>query len=90
MVNLRKHIKDGGQIISPFLTSITKDQNDSMVYEGAISMFLRSTEKYGLHYTSFVGGGDSSTYGDVIKMEIFSCNRGRMCWSCTEAVKESP
>ena len=42
-----------------------KGSSDSKEREGAISIFLRSTEKYGLHYTTFVGDGDSSTYGDV-------------------------
>ena len=36
-----------------------------MERQGAIDIFLRSTEKYGLRYTTFVGDGDSSTYGDV-------------------------
>ena len=42
-----------------------KGSSDSMERQGAIDIFLRSKEKYGLRYTTFVGDGDSSTYGDV-------------------------
>eukprot|EP00794_Sanderia_malayensis_P001018 gene1018-339_t len=38
--------------------------NDSMEAEGGISIFLRSVD-LGLRYTTFVGDGDSSCYGDV-------------------------
>ena len=36
-----------------------------MESEGAVNIFLRSIEKYRICYSTFVGDGDSSTYGDV-------------------------
>ena len=39
--------------------------SDSMETQGAIEMFLRSIDKNGLRYTTFVGDGDSNCYASV-------------------------
>ena len=39
-----------------------------MEKEAAIEMFLRSVEKRGLKYTTYIGDGDSSSYGMVAKI----------------------
>ena len=39
--------------------------SESMEKEAAIKMFLRLVEKRGLKYTTYIGDGDSSSYGMV-------------------------
>ena len=39
--------------------------SESMEKEAAIEMFLRLVEKRGLKYTTYIGDGDSSSYGMV-------------------------
>ena len=39
----------------------------SMESHGAVSMFKRSLQFNGLRYRSYLGDGDSSSYGDVVK-----------------------
>ena len=39
--------------------------SDSMETQGAVEMFLRSIDKNGLRYTTFVGDGDSNCYASV-------------------------
>ena len=39
--------------------------SDSMEIQGSIEMFLRSIDKNGLRYTTFVGDGDSNCYASV-------------------------
>ena len=42
-----------------------KGSSDSMETDCAVEIFLRSVERYGLRYTTFVGDGDSSCFGVV-------------------------
>ena len=42
--------------------------SESMEKEAAIKMFLRSVEKGGLKYTTYIGDGDSSSYGMVAQV----------------------
>ena len=42
--------------------------SESMEKEAAIEMFLRLVEKGGLKYTTYIGDGDSSSYGMVAQV----------------------
>ena len=39
----------------------------SMEKEGAIEMFLRSVEKHNLHYTEYIGDGDTNSFAAVVR-----------------------
>ena len=66
--------------------------SESMEKEAAIEMFLRSVEKRGLKYTTYIGDWDSSSYGMVAQVlkEKYSdqwsvcSSKRRLYWTYTK------
>ncbi len=46
----------------------------TMEAQGAVILFRRSMDLYGLQYTTFVGDGDSSAYGSVVDSHPYGPN----------------
>ncbi|CAC5366935.1 unnamed protein product [Mytilus coruscus] len=46
----------------------------TMEAQGAVILFRRSVEKHGLQYTTYVGDGDSSAYGNVVDSRPYGPN----------------
>lgn len=45
-----------------------------MEAQGAVILFRRSEEKHSLQYTTYVGDGDSSAYGNVVDSRPYGPN----------------
>ena len=55
-----------------------EDSSGSMEKEGALVMWSRSISKNKMMYTSFIGDGDSSTYGELLKLDPYKTQKKKI------------
>ncbi|CAC5384976.1 unnamed protein product [Mytilus coruscus] len=73
----KTHIRDFLQWFVEHETDCTLNHDGSaktMEAQGAVILFRRSVEKHSLQYTTYVGDGDSSAYGNVVDSRPYGPN----------------